>query len=83
MLPIPPSQCALPQTPPPPPLKHDGANVNINFRDLIFMVPPIGSGTNKTVYKATWNQHVVVSHVSHTLPTLTFPLRHPDLTCLF
>jgi hypothetical protein len=76
MLPIPPSQCALPQTPPPPPLKHDGANVNINFRDLIFMVPPIGSGTNKTVYKATWNQHVVVSHhVSHTLPHTP----HPDL----
>jgi hypothetical protein len=35
--------------------------VDIRFRDLILMAPPIGTGTNKTVYKAIWHRTVVVS----------------------
>jgi hypothetical protein len=35
--------------------------VDIKFRDLMLMAPPIGTGTNKTVYKATWRKTVVVS----------------------
>jgi hypothetical protein len=35
--------------------------VDIRFRDLMLMAPPIGTGTNKTVYKATWRSTVVVS----------------------
>lgn len=37
------------------------SKADINFSDLILMVPPIGTGSNKTVYKATWKKHVVVS----------------------
>ena len=45
------------------------SKVTIKFSDLTLMHPPIGTGSNKTVYKATWHKRVVVS----ALPPLLYP----------
>ena len=46
-------------------LCHEARAEHIDFAHLTLMLPPIGTGSNKTVFKAIWKEHVVVSAHPH------------------